>query len=195
MISRCPSRQVAWIAKSQAVLVYHNAPSESFASFKSSLHTFMQKYTANQTGTSSVRPDRLISILTPDRSDDLLYPSRWSKLLALPPSHSPDIIQIISWNDYGESHNIAPISGAQPGSEGWTNEMSHEAFREMTWYFIGRWRDNTPEVGGAIRVWMWYRTHPARMVAGSDEVGSPEHSDWVSCLFNHFSSSLVRLMG
>jgi hypothetical protein len=179
----------------QAVLVYRDTPSESSASFESSLRTVLPRYTANPTGILSVRPDRLESILTPDRSDDLLYPSRWSKLLALPPSHSPDIIQIISWNDYGESHNIAPISGAQPGSEGWTNEMSHEAFREMTWYFIGRWRDNTPEVGGAIRVWMWYRTHPARMVAGSDEVGSPEHSDWVSCLFNHFSSSLVRLMG
>lgn len=60
--------------------------------------------------------------------------------------------------------------------------MSHEAFREMTWYFIGRWRDHTPEVGSAIRVWMWYRPHPANMVASNDEVGPPEHAEWVrSC--------------
>jgi glucan endo-1,3-alpha-glucosidase len=61
--------------------------------------------------------------------------------------------------------------------------MSHEAFREMSWYYIGRWRDNQPEVGGALRMWMWYRTHPANAVAKSDDVGPPEHADWVCSVF------------
>lgn len=129
-----------------------------------------------------------------DRSDDLLYPTRWQNLLSLSPAHSPDIIQIISWNDYGESHYIAPPSGpgsgAQPGSEAWTKGMPHEAFREMTWYFIGRWRDRQPEVGGgALRVWMWYRPHTARMTITGDEVGRPDHADWVSLLLVPSSSS------
>lgn len=125
-----------------------------------------------------------------DRSDDLLYPTRWQNLLALPASHSPDIIQVISWNDYGESNNIAPVAGAQPGSEAWTHDMSHEAFREMTYYFIGQWRDRQPAVGGALRLWMWYRTHPADMIAPGDKVGRPEHADWVisfSSLLNLYS--------
>lgn len=128
--------------------------------------------------TNSSRP--YVADTRVDRSDDLLYPTRWSNILSLPASHSPDIVQIISWNDYGESHNIAPVAGAQPGSEAWTDKMSHEAFREMTYYFIGRWRDRQPEVGGAMRFWMWYRTHPADMIAPGDRVGRPEHADWVS---------------
>lgn len=53
----------------------------------------------------------------------------------------------------------------------------------MTYYFIGQWRDRQPEVGGALRLWMWYRTHPAGMVAPEDKVGRPEHADWVSLTY------------
>jgi len=28
-------------------------------------------------------------------------------------------------------------------------------------------------------VWMWYRTHPAKMRAQGDEVGRPGNADWV----------------
>jgi len=70
--------------------------------------------------------------------------------------------------------------------------MSHEAFREMTWYFIGRWRDRTPEVGSAIRVWMWYRTHPANLVASSDEVGAPEHAEWVCHPLQKLTWELIK---
>jgi len=117
------------------------------------------------------------------RSDDLLYPSRWTQLLSLPPDQSPDIIQVISWNDYGESHSIAPVLGAQPGSESWTEGMNHEAFREMTRYFIGRWRDDQPEVGIDVKLWIWYRTHPAAM-SSEDEVGRPANADWARDLIN-----------
>ena len=34
-------------------------------------------------------------------------------------------VEIISWNDYGESHYIGPIEGAQPDSQGWTNGKDH----------------------------------------------------------------------
>jgi glucan endo-1,3-alpha-glucosidase len=82
----------------------------------------------------------------------------------------PEFIQIISWNDYGESHcqssrltlrlqlvvavlladeflfcfddelDIGPILGAQPGSERWTNGMSHEGWRQLTSWFIRRYQ-------------------------------------------------------
>ena len=115
-----------------------------------------------------------------DRSDDLLYPSRWGQLLGLPESRSPIIVEIVSWNDHGESHAIGPILGAQPGSEAWTNDMPHEAFREMTKYFIGRWRDNQKEVNGReLRVWMWYRTHAAGAQVTGDVIGRPGNANWV----------------
>lgn len=114
------------------------------------------------------------------RSDDLLYPSRWAEILALSDKRAPEIVQVISWNDFGESHNIAPVLGVEPGSEKWTAGMNHVAFREMTRYFAARWRDGAPETEDEIVVWMWYRTHPKSMTATDDAVGKPENANWVS---------------
>ncbi|GMK57757.1 hypothetical protein CspeluHIS016_0405910 [Cutaneotrichosporon spelunceum] len=118
------------------------------------------------------------------RSDDLLYPSRWASILAMTAARAPEIVQVISWNDYGESHNIAPVLGAEPGSQSWTRGMDHVAFREMTGYFTRRWRDGAPEVEDEIVVWMWYRTHPKGVHAGNDTVGKPDHANWALDLIN-----------
>ncbi|KLT42749.1 glycoside hydrolase [Cutaneotrichosporon oleaginosum] len=118
------------------------------------------------------------------RSDDLLYPSRWASILALSDARAPEIVQVISWNDYGESHNIAPVLGAEPGSSAWTRGMDHVAFREMTAYFARRWRDGEPEVADELVVWMWYRTHPKTLEASNDSVGRPDHANWALDLIN-----------
>lgn len=118
------------------------------------------------------------------RSDDLLYPSRWASVLALSHMRAPEIVQVISWNDFGESHNIAPLLGAEPGSGAWTRGMDHVAFREMTGYFARRWRDGAPEVADELVVWMWYRTHPKTLRASNDTVGAPDHASWALDLIN-----------
>lgn len=117
------------------------------------------------------------------RSDDLLYASRWAGLLSH--QQQPNIIHVTSWNDYGESHNIAPVLGAEPGSSNWTKGMDHEAFREMTRYFIHRWRNHAPEVySDELTLWLWYRTHPAAAIASDDAVGPPDHKDVAQDLLN-----------
>lgn len=40
----------------------------------------------------------------------------------------------------GSCKDIGPIMGSQPGSEGWTNDMSHEAWRRLTEWFIRRYK-------------------------------------------------------
>ncbi|CAL1711763.1 unnamed protein product [Somion occarium] len=49
------------------------------------------------------------------RSDDHLLIRRWEYLLSI--RDDVDIVQFISWNDYGESHYISPPRGAQPNSQ------------------------------------------------------------------------------
>lgn len=78
------------------------------------------------------------------RSDDWLYNTRWEKLVEA--REKVDIVQIISWNgrsvedmcmnviadniglliDYGESHYIGPIEGAQPNSNAWVDGFDHQ---------------------------------------------------------------------
>ena len=130
-----------------------------------------------------------------DRSDDLLYPWRWQSLLSLPTSRSPQLVQVISWNDHGESHHVSPVRRNQPGSDEWTRDMPHEAFREMTRYFARRWRDGWGEVeevarnekrqgGCKVRAWGWWRCHP-KDADVSDPVGRPEHAEWVGAPFRN----------
>jgi hypothetical protein len=97
------------------------------------------------------------------RSDDSLYAERWQQVLD--PKFDPEFVQILSWNDYGESHYIGPILGAQPGSEAWTHNRDHAAWREMTRYFVQRYKGlprSNPRV--SIRV---KRVVPCLMVSMS----------------------------
>jgi glucan endo-1,3-alpha-glucosidase len=60
-------------------------------------------------------------------SDQHLYSKRWESLVET--RDQLDIVQILTWNDYGESHYIGPIKGAQPKSEAWTEGMPHTGMR------------------------------------------------------------------
>ena len=36
-----------------------------------------------------------------------------------------DLVEICTWNDFGESHYIGPIHGAQPNSQAWVDGFDH----------------------------------------------------------------------
>ena len=57
------------------------------------------------------------------RFDDWLLSARWTLLITH--RDSVDFVEVITWNDYGESHYIGPIEGAQPMSQGWTTGFDH----------------------------------------------------------------------
>jgi hypothetical protein len=56
-------------------------------------------------------------------SDDHLYATRWESLIDI--RDKVDIVQVISWNDFGESHYIGPIEGDQPMSQAWVDGNDH----------------------------------------------------------------------
>ena len=58
------------------------------------------------------------------RGDDWLLSERWDLLINN--RKSVELAQIISWNDYGESHYVGPIEGMQPNSQAWTNGFDHQ---------------------------------------------------------------------
>lgn len=56
--------------------------------------------------------------------DQHLYAKRWDSLIAQRDLF--DIVEIVTWNNYGESHYAGPIKGDQPPqSRVWTNGMDH----------------------------------------------------------------------
>lgn len=52
---------------------------------------------------------------------DLLWYNRWNEVLSL----GPRFLEIITWNDYGESHYIGPLHSPHydDGNSKWTNDM------------------------------------------------------------------------
>ncbi|KAF5342756.1 hypothetical protein D9757_014508 [Collybiopsis confluens] len=93
-----------------------------------------------------------------------------------------DIVEIISWNDYGESHYVGPIKGAQPpGSEAWTDGLNHTAWLSLTSYYAQAFKTGSYPVLSLDeeRMVMWSRTHPASAIATSDSVGTVPGSELV----------------
>jgi glucan endo-1,3-alpha-glucosidase len=56
-------------------------------------------------------------------SDEHLYVQRWESLIRA--RDRVDIVQALTWNDYGESHYLGPIKGAQPNSQAWVDGFDH----------------------------------------------------------------------
>ncbi|KAJ3936742.1 MAG: glycoside hydrolase [Lentinula lateritia] len=109
------------------------------------------------------------------RGDDWLYVRRWEQLVAM--RDRVDIIQIISWNDYGESHYIGPIKGTQPKSQGWVDGYPHDAFLKMTAYFGRAFKEGRYPAINEDRIFAWARPHPKSAIASDDRVPRPENWD------------------
>jgi len=69
--------------------------------------------------------------------DDLWY-DRWQQAIEF----QPDLVEIITWNDFGESHYIGPIreSGIPSGSEWYVNGMPHDHWRDVLPYYVAAYK-------------------------------------------------------
>ncbi|KAH8103478.1 glycoside hydrolase family 71 protein [Cristinia sonorae] len=142
------------------------------------------------------------------RGDDHLLVRRWVHLMSI--RNQVDIVQVISWNDYGESHYVAPPRGAQPNSEAWVNTCPHDAWLSLNAYFIrafkrGWYPHQRPEEaegpGERDTIWMWARPHTKDVVAQHDPVGKPDGWQladdlfWVVALATHPSLLTISSPG
>ncbi|KAI1164442.1 glycoside hydrolase family 71 protein [Nemania serpens] len=102
-------------------------------------------------------------------SSDSLWFDRWKQVLDI----QPEYIEIITWNDYGESSYInAPISQQiVAGADTYVNGFDHTAFRFVLPYFIGAYKAGNANVAlpsqGAVA---WYRTTPATICSDGGTV-------------------------
>ncbi|KAL8866515.1 MAG: hypothetical protein Q9174_006259, partial [Haloplaca sp. 1 TL-2023] len=89
---------------------------------------------------------------------DLLWFDRWTELLQL----APQYIEMITWNDYGESHYIGPLSSPHndDGNSKWVNDMPHNGWLDMAKPFISAYKAGSKTVNQHItqdQLIYWYR--------------------------------------
>ncbi|KAL4786861.1 glycosyl hydrolase family 71-domain-containing protein [Aspergillus varians] len=92
---------------------------------------------------------------------DLLWYDRWLQLLDM----GPRFIEIVTWNDYGESHYIGPLSSphTDDGCSKWVNDMPHDGWMDMSKPFIAAYKDGATSVDSYITedlLVYWYRPTP-----------------------------------
>ncbi|TFY66719.1 hypothetical protein EVG20_g4369 [Dentipellis fragilis] len=105
-------------------------------------------------------------------TDSHLYPTRWESLINT--RDQIDLVEIATWNDYGESHYIGPIEGAQPNSQAWTNGMNHTGWLDMTKYYAEAFKTGAYPPVTEDKLYMWSRPH-SRDANAPDPVGKPSN--------------------
>jgi hypothetical protein len=110
------------------------------------------------------------------RGDDLWH-ARWQQVL----DAKPAFVQIVSWNDYGESHYIGPIyddgvpRATDANAHPYVDNMPHDGWRDILPYYISKYK--TGGIGPLVsreKLCYWYRLSPA--AAGSDGGVTGNHS-------------------
>ncbi|KAF9494203.1 glycoside hydrolase family 71 protein [Pleurotus eryngii] len=107
------------------------------------------------------------------RGDDWLFVRRWEQLIAA--RDRIDVVQIISWNDYGESHYIGPIKGAQPNSQAWVDGFDHLPWLKLAGYFARAFKEGVYPPIEEDHIYLWARPHPKDAEATDDNVPRPRN--------------------
>ncbi|KAF5343341.1 hypothetical protein D9758_014180 [Tetrapyrgos nigripes] len=107
---------------------------------------------------------------------DTLWKYRWEQAID---DVKPDIVEIVTWNDYGESHYIADINpkvDLGTLAPNYVNGFEHGPWRIMAEYYISWFKNGSPPSINTDTVVFWYRAHPKAVTcSGGDR---PRNSDF-----------------
>ncbi|OIW34215.1 hypothetical protein CONLIGDRAFT_568540 [Coniochaeta ligniaria NRRL 30616] len=107
------------------------------------------------------------------RGDDLWY-DRWQEVLYV----QPEWVEILTWNDYGESHYIGPLHDeemdlftAGKGPFNYAENMPHDGWRQFLPFIIDMYKTNQSTVTQEGIV-SWYRLTPKAACNDGNTVGN-----------------------
>ncbi|MCJ1475766.1 hypothetical protein MMC13_004430 [Lambiella insularis] len=105
------------------------------------------------------------------RGDNLWY-DRWQQVLEV----DPDMVEILTWNDFGESHYIGPLhpESFPAGSESYVAENPHDGWRELLPYYIAAYKNgnNTiPTVDEEKIIWA-HKPNPGDSGSSDGTIGN-----------------------
>ncbi|KAJ5574370.1 alpha-1-3-glucanase/mutanase [Penicillium hispanicum] len=124
---------------------------------------------------------------------DLLWYNRWREVLTL----QPRFVEVITWNDYGESHYIGPLSSphSDDGASKWVMDMPHDGWRDMAKPFIAAFKAGSTDPDNYVtedQLVYWYRPTPKDVnCASTDNTGS-RPDGWESMADEVFVVALLK---
>ncbi|KAK8233899.1 glycoside hydrolase [Phyllosticta capitalensis] len=119
------------------------------------------------------------------RRGELNLPQRMAQALAL----QPDFIEVITWNDAGESHYIGNVwsesISSSPDIKAYADGYDHSAWQDVIAPFITAYKNGLTDVSGITPFGdfagaFWYRTILANASCSGDSMGKP--SGWENAL-------------
>ncbi|KAH7084417.1 alpha-1,3-glucanase-like protein [Paraphoma chrysanthemicola] len=109
------------------------------------------------------------------QSNDLWF-TRWNEILTL----GPRFIEIVTWNDFGESAYVGPLAGQHydDGHSKWVNDMPHGGWLEMAKPYIAAYKAGSTSVSVTEeKLVYWYRPTPKGITCSGDSLGKPNGWD------------------
>ena len=90
-----------------------------------------------------------------------MWHNRWNDVLTL----DAQWLEILTWNDYGESHYVGPLSSPHKddGNSKWTNDMPHNGWLYMAVPYIAAFHNGHEKPDAYIaedKLFYWYRPTP-----------------------------------
>lgn len=122
------------------------------------------------------------------RSDDWLLATRFEQLIAQRSKF--DMAQLISWNDFGESHYVGHLArpGDQPMSTAWTDGMPHTALLSLIGHYAAAFKAGKYPAN-SDKVWLWTRPHSKDAKPTHPTNPRPKNADWT----DDYLYAIVRL--
>ncbi|KAF5353434.1 hypothetical protein D9756_008033 [Leucocoprinus leucothites] len=105
------------------------------------------------------------------RGDNWLISHRWEQIVEM--RDNLHMVEMITWNDFGESDYFSSIKGLQPSGTTWADGYSHLPFFELSKYYISAYKTGKyPAITDDI-IYFWARPHPAEATARGDPLARP----------------------
>ncbi|KZV73759.1 glycoside hydrolase family 71 protein [Peniophora sp. CONT] len=95
---------------------------------------------------------------------DTLIKYRWEQVIN---DVHPDIVQIVSWNDYAESHYIAALNpqvAMDPAAHAYVDGKQHQYWQIIMQHYISWYLNGTEPAVAKDQIVVWYRLHPKASV-------------------------------
>lgn len=108
-----------------------------------------------------------------------LWKIRWDQILSM--GSDLNFIEIITWNDFGESHYIGPYDTphTDDGSSAWASGLDHTAMLDMAVPYINAFKagQTTVTVEDEMLVY-WYRPHLKSAECDSTDMCGAKPTGW-----------------